>query len=336
VGVAVQGAAFVAGVALLIWCASLALRPENRAQLERLGEAPAWVIASLLGLTLLGLALDGLVFQILLRPVRRLPVGDVLATNALAVFLNYLPFKAGLIARVVVHTRRDGVPLLVVGAMLAAALAVLVCVALPLGLAGAWRGGIDAAWAGAVAAGMLVLGAACVAAARLFAGPAGKARLDRLGRRLPGWRRLSASRAFHSAHAGLAIAADPRVFAAAAIVRLCFFGTMWARFALAARVAGVEIGPEAAVVTGSVFFLIGVVSPGGLLGIREGGTTWLAGAVVLAGVRAESFAVVALVVGAAEAAVNVGAGAVAAAYLRPDRWLLRRADTPTGRTDAES
>jgi len=322
--IALQLIGFAVGVALLAWCASLALRPENRAQLERLGEAPGWVIASILGLTLLGLVLDGLVFHALLGPVRRLKPLGVLATNAVAVFLNYLPFKAGLIARVVVHTRRDGVALLTVGAMLAAALAALACVAIPLGLASAWRGRIDAAWLATSGAGMAVLTVACIAGARLFAGDAGLARLHRLGSRVPGWRRLAGTRAFAGLHAGLAIAAGGRAFAVGVVLRLLFFATMWARFALAARVVGVEIAPESAIIAGSVFFLIGVASPGGMLGVREGGTTWLAGSLALSGVSAESFAVVALVVGAAESVVNVFAGGVGVVWLRPDRWLLRR------------
>lgn len=324
VGIGVQALGFVLGVVLLVWCASLALKPENRAQLERLGEAPAWVIASILGLSLLGLVLDGLVFRLLLGPVKRLPVVDVLATNAVAVFLNYLPFKVGLISRVVVHTRRDGVPILTVGAMLAAALAALVCVALPLGLASAWRGSVDAAWLTAVVVGVAMLTAVCVAGARLFAGDAGLTRLGRVAGRLPGWRRVSGTRAFEGLHAGLAIAAEGRSFGAAVAARLLFFATMWARFALAARVVGVEIGPESAVIAGSIFFLIGVASPGGMLGVREGGTTWLAGSLALSGVSAESFAVVALVVGAAESVVNVFAGGLGVVWLRPDRWLLRR------------
>lgn len=319
-----QIAAFILGVGLLVWCATLALRPENRDQLERLAHAPPAHLAALLALTLLGLALDGLVFHLLLRPVRRIPLPDVLATNALAVFLNYLPFKIGLIARVVVHTRRDGVPLLTVAAMLAAALAVLASVALPLALASAWRGRIDAAWIASTLVGMLLLGGACVLAARAFEGPRGLGRLDRLCGRLPGWRGLSASRAFAAAHAGLAIAADPRTFAAAAAARLLFFASLWARFALAAGLVGAHITPQTAVLAGSIFFLVGVASPGGLLGIREGATTWFAGAVALSGTTAESFAVVALTVGAAESIINVFAGGVAAIYLRPDRWLLPR------------
>jgi hypothetical protein len=314
------------GVALLVWCATLALKPENRAQLERLGEAPPGLIAAILGLTLAGLVLDGLVFFALFRPVKRLAPAGVVATNAVAVLLNYLPFKIGLIARVVIHTRRDGVALFTVGAMLVANAAALACVAVPLGVASAWRGTVDAAWVLAAVGGAVGLTALAVVSARTLAWPAGLARLGRLARPVPALGRLLGSRPFQQLHAGLPMVASPAGFAPAVVLRFLHFATMWTRFWLAARVAGVPIEPESAVVAGSIFFLIGVFSPGGMLGAREGGTTWLAGRLALSGVTADSFAVVALVVGAAESVVNLFLGGFGLVYLRPDRWLFRRRD----------
>lgn len=330
----VQLAGFGVGVALLAWCATLALKPENRAQLERLGEAPPGLIAAILGLTLVGLVLDGLVFHALFRPVKRLAPAGVVATNAVAVLLNYLPFKIGLIARVVIHTRRDGVPLFTVGAMLVANAAALACVALPLGVASAWRGTVDAAWVATAVGGAVGLTGLAIVTARALAGPGGLARMSRAVRFVPmlggALGRALGSRVFQQLHAGLPMVADPRGFAPAVGLRLLHFATMWARFWLAARVAGVPIEPESAVVAGSIFFLIGVFSPGGMLGAREGGTTWLAGRLALSGVTADSFAVVALVVGAAESVVNLFLGGLGLVYLRPDRWLLRRREARAG------
>ena len=44
-------------------------------------------------------------------PVQRLRTLDVVAVNAIATLLNYLPFKLSVISRIVIHNRRDGVPL---------------------------------------------------------------------------------------------------------------------------------------------------------------------------------------------------------------------------------
>nr|HRJ50554.1 hypothetical protein [Phycisphaerales bacterium] len=50
-GVAIQVVGLAVGLALLGWCVSVALRPENRDQLGRLREAPPWMIAGVVGLS---------------------------------------------------------------------------------------------------------------------------------------------------------------------------------------------------------------------------------------------------------------------------------------------
>ncbi|HRQ74272.1 MAG TPA: hypothetical protein PLU35_14715, partial [Phycisphaerales bacterium] len=129
---AVQGLGFVAGLVLLGWCVRAALSPENREQLSKLGDAPAWAVAALLGLSVASVALNGLAFWCALLPARRLHASDVIATNALATFLNYLPFKLSAISRVVIHNRRDRVPLLTIGGWFGAVLGVMVVSLAPL------------------------------------------------------------------------------------------------------------------------------------------------------------------------------------------------------------
>src|SRR5690606_21428503 len=111
---------FLVGLALLGWCVSIALSPENREQLDRLADAGWRPIALLVVLSGLSLALNGAIFWLVLLPARRLRAADVIATNALATFLAYLPFKISLIVRALIHQRRDRVPLVLLGAWMSA------------------------------------------------------------------------------------------------------------------------------------------------------------------------------------------------------------------------
>ena len=197
---------FALGLALLWWCGARALAPENREQLDRLAAAPWWQAALLVALALASAALNGLVFRAVLSPVRAIPATDAVAVNTVATLGNYMPFKLGLVFRVLTHNRRNGVPLLTIGAWLAAMAALMLCVFLPLISAGAWRGRVDALWWLTAAGGIAAMCAAAVLAARFFgAGPAGH------HRRL--WARCRCARACARAAARAQEGADARLAA---------------------------------------------------------------------------------------------------------------------------
>ena len=63
---AIQLAGFLAGLGLLVWCASLAFSEKNRAGLERLGEASAGEVSLLLALSCVGIIVNGLTFWLVL------------------------------------------------------------------------------------------------------------------------------------------------------------------------------------------------------------------------------------------------------------------------------
>lgn len=337
--VAIQVLGFLAGIGLLAWCARVAFKDENREQLARLPEASPWSIGALVGLSAATLVFNGLIFYAQMRPVRRLRALDVVATNAFATLMNYLPFKLSLVSRVVIHNRRDGLPVLTIGAWLGAvAVTFIGTVGVVVGAA-VVLGGVGAAWWGLVGLGLALWVLAQWAGARVFAGERGLARVhataDRFGPALVG--RVMRTGAFTNLHAGLDMLAHPGATCAAVVLRVGDIMSQATRLIVAAAVLGETLGWAEAVVLAAGHFLIGVISPFGMLGTREAGTAGLAGLLTLAAgataAEAEattaSFAVTLLLVTAIEAVVTLAAGGVSVAWLRLDR-LFRRGATDAG------
>lgn len=324
--ITIQVAGFLLGLTMLGWCVSKALEPGNQEQFAKLAGAPAGAILGMLGLTGASILLNGVIFWATLRPVRRLRAVDVVAVNALATFLAYLPFKLSAVTRVVIHNRRDGVPVALIGAWFAAVAGVLIVALLPPVLASLWRPGIDGAWIGATGGGVVMLACAVMIIARFFRGDRGIDRvhaiLDPLRLRVA--QRFLRSKLWLHLHEGFTILSSPGVVAGTVGLRLADAGVQAARLVLAASILGQTLPVEQAVIVSVAYFLIGVVSPTGMLGFREGGAAGLAGALAFA--ASEQFAAVVLLVGAAEAVVNLAGAALGLAWLRPDR-LFKRAES---------
>ena len=148
--IAVQLVGFSVGMALLVWAVRLALNEDNRGQFQRLAEAPPLHVIGLIGLSIATIVLNGMIFHRTLVPVRRLRTLDVVAVNAIATLLNYLPFKLSIISRVLIHNRRDGLPLGQIAGWLAAVGVGGVISFGPVAVVGLWRGTIDAVLAPSV------------------------------------------------------------------------------------------------------------------------------------------------------------------------------------------
>ena len=316
-----QVLAFGAGLGILFLFLHKALAPENREKLEALWKAPAQDIAWLMGLSVLSLALNGGAFWVTLLPVRRLKLVDVQAANAMATLLAYLPLKLSAISRFVIHNRRDGVPLFTIAAWMGAVGIVLVSsLGPPIGAA-VWRGKIDGVFVAVMLGGMAVAYAIVLLVARSFAHAAGLARLHRITDRFNS-RLLNKgmhSTFFHNFHAGFAMLAHPGTLAASMVFRTTDLLIQATRFWLAARVVGVELAWEGAILIATTFFLTGVLSPAGTLGTREGAAT--VAAKLLPGVSGDGFYVVTLVVSASEMLTNAVFGTSGLVYLRPDRLI---------------
>jgi hypothetical protein len=325
---AVQFLGFAGGLALLAWCGAQAFSEDNRAQLERLREASALVVGGLFALSTLSLLLNGLIFWATIAPVRRVRLSSVLATNALATFLAYLPMKLSVAARVLLHNKRDGVPVLQVGGWFTAVGATMAATLLPLGAVGYVFRAVNVPWAATLAVVLAAALAATYIGARVLRtdGALARGRRFLLALRLKFFERLTHTEHFEHLRSGLSMLAHPGGLLGAAGLRLADVGAQAARFLLAAAAVGAALPADDAILVASVYFLIGVFSPAGTLGVREGGAALAAGALGVS--SASAFATVALVVGAAEAITNLAAAGAAVAWLRPDRMLRARAREP--------
>jgi hypothetical protein len=327
---ALQVLGFLIGIALLAWCVHTAFKdPEG---FKRLGQASLRQIAELVGLTIVVVLCSGAVFRETLVPIRKLPMLEVQATNFIACLLVLVPFKLSVLFRVLVHNRRDKVPLLTIGAWFAAVGAVILCVLGPTLLAGIWRRGhADTLWFVSTGGGMFVLLTTLLLIARFFATERGWSWLKGHYGRIPLPARLragstAATALLEKGHEGVRMLASPRVVYGCAILRLMDFAAQAGRIAVAAAIVGQDISWEHALLAGTIFFLITAAAPSGALGAREGGTAWLISA-VLPGLDRDRFMLVVLAVSATEAAVLLVGSVISIAYLRPDR-LLRRGHKP--------
>ncbi len=315
--VLVQLGGFALGLALLAWCVRVALRPENRGALESLSHAPADLVAALVGLSLTTLFLNGTTFWTAIFPVKRVPFWEIQATNAGAALCNYAPFKLGAVLRFVVHSRRHGVPLMTIAAWIAAVTVTMLVALGPLIAAGVWRREADALFWVALLVGAAATYAVALAIARVLAHAEGLTRLHRMSDR-PGLRwllRLMHTRVFHHLHAGFAMLAHPWSFGLGVALRVLDLLVQAARFMVAARLAGMELTFEGALIVSGAYFLVSVVSPAGSLGVRE----WASSRLALFGMSMDSLTVVALTVTASEMLVNMVCGTAGLAFLRPGR-----------------
>lgn len=318
---------FVAGLGLMVWCVSLALSPDNQRQFARLREASLGQIGSLVGLSILVVMISGTVFRQTLAPVRRLPMIDVQATNAIASLLALLPFKLSVVFRVVVHNRRDGVPLLTIGAWFAAVAAVMAATLTPILAFSLWRQRADAVWIGGSLAGVALSIGLLLTVARRLSRERAWQWFSGVWSRLPLPRPLRSPGLQERAHEGVRMLAHPGAVLTCAGLRMTDMLVQAARFMVAAAILGQPLQWDQAVIAGGTFFLIGAVAPSGQIGAREMGT---AGALhaVLPQVDVDRFAIVVLLISAVETAVLLAGSMVGLAYLRPDR-LLRLGHKPS-------
>lgn len=314
---------FCIGIGLLVWCVHGAL--QNPEGFRKLGQATPGHVALLVGFTLVIIVTSGTIFRETLRPIRKLPMLEVQATNFIACLLVLAPFKLSVFFRILVHNRRDKVPLLTIGAWFAAVAVVILCVLVPTLGAGVWRGRADVLWFATAGGGSFVLLTTLLLIARFFATDRGWEWLKRLYARIPMPARLragsvAANALLEKAHEGVRMLASLRVVYGCALLRMVDFAAQAGRIAVAAAIVGQPISWESALLAGTIFFLITAAAPSGAIGTREGGTAWLITA-VLPGIDEGLFKVVVIAVSATEAVVLLVGTVASIAYLRPDRLL---------------
>jgi hypothetical protein len=314
---------FLIGIGLLGWCVTVALK--KRESLAKLADATPGQIAALIGVTIVVVLASGAAFRETLRPIKKLPMLEVQAVNFIACLFALLPFKLSVVFRVLVHNRRDGVPLLTIGAWFGAVGVVILCVLAPMLGAGIWRGSADTIWFITAGGGMLGCLLAVLLVARALATERGWAWAQRVYAKLPLPAKLrhgsiAATMLFEKSHEGVRMLASPRVIFGCAALRLLDFAAQAGRIWIAAAIVGQTIQWDQALLAGSIFFLITAAAPSGALGAREGGTAWIIGA-VLPHLDREQFMVVVLVVSGTETVVLLVGSMVGLAYLGPGRLV---------------
>ncbi len=297
--IAFQVIGMAIGIAVFIWAVRLVLAPENQEQLRALTSAPPREIALLALLTAAGVCVNGALFWIALRPLRKLPLTDVIAVNAIATFLSVLPFKLNLLTRVLIHHRRDHVPFRDLIAWLGAVAALGLAGLIPLAGASVWRGTLDPLWWAAAAGGLVAFGALAVWLGRLSADHKWLATLS-----LGSWR----------------IVRHPTPVVASLGVRLVDVALLAGRFLVVASIIGVDLTASHAVILATLWFALSVAAPTGTLGYREG----LLVVVGSGGLDAGAVATLALGVMVAEVVVSGALAIAGALWLRLDRLFILR------------
>jgi len=311
---ALQAAAAVASIALLVWAASLALTPENQDRLRGLADAPPHLVAALVALVVASVVLNGAIFQVVLGHTTRLGVLYVSAVTAMATLVAYAPFKLSLLLRAFIHRRRDRLRYKTLVAWFAATAGLSLCVLVPATLASMGRASLDATWAlGTLAAPALLLALAVVVA-----------------------RRVRTVRALHAVTLGAAdYAVSPARVAAVGLLRLADLASMAARFWIAAHILGIGFTPADAVFASAVYFVTGILSPSGNLGAREGAVTGVGFLPVVTSASGD-LALVALTVTAAEILGALLAAAAGFLYVRPDRLLAALPESPADQRSGDT
>ncbi len=315
--VLIQVIGFAASIAALGWAVKMALTEENRAQLENLQNASAGQVMALVGLSFSSVAINGLIFWVVIRPVHRIRATDVISTNAIATLLAYLPFKLSLVARIAIHRKRDGVPVLTIGAWFAAIGVLMLAVLGPMALVSFVLQDVSLLWWVGVVGSVAIGVGAVIVMARVFYGERGVRRIASVGM-LRGW---TEKESFARLHAGFDMIACPWSSSWAGILRMLDVLAFAGRFVVAAAVLGLPISGSDALLLGSVYFLIGVFSPFGMLGTREAGTI---GAAALFGVSSVAIgdggegpiAAAVVFITAVETVVNLGCAGFGVAWLR--------------------
>ncbi len=337
--IAIQIVGFLASIAALGWCLRTALKPENREQFSKLADAPAELILALLGLSFLSLSLNGLAFWLAIIPISRLRLPDVLATNGVCTFLGYLPFKAGAIVRFAIHNRRDKVPVPTIGAWFGSVAVVMTIVFSVMISTAILRGRIDALWLIFATTGATMFGFFLMLIARLFRGESGLQRLEHLVglTRIAALKRPLRWKIWLQLHAGFDILASPVAVFGGIANRMLDSAVQAGRFVVAAKILKLtgfpiaDLSLQQALMVSLLYFVVGIVSPSGLAGLREGAVgAWGAPLLAMSGMSSadgdKTFIALGLLVSATEFFAYILGGGLGLAWLRPDRLLKLRKD----------
>lgn len=318
----VQLVGFGFGVVLLIWCVRLVLSEENRDTLLKLKDASAIEIVLLLSVAASSIILNAVIFWATIRPLHKIRLSDMIATNGICTFLSYLPFKVSVIARWLIHGRRDGVPTLTIGTWFLVVVGLMIVTIFPMGLAFLRPSGVGWWWWLLVGAAIAIAHWIAMLAARWLQGEPGLARMRAI--RVP--KKILEHTLVRRLHEGADMAADGHAAWIAGIARVLDVGGFTLRIGIAAAILGVELTIEDTIVIGLAYFISGVVSPFGTVGTREASALVMAHSVGVAAAELQEAALITaiLLVTVTDAMTSFLGAGFGLAWLRADRLLSNR------------
>ncbi len=328
----VQLAGFVVSVSIVLWLVSVATSGEQAEALKQLREISTPQVVVLIGLSVTTLVLNGVLFWVASRPARwsrRVTLAGVLATNAVATMLAYLPFKVSAAVRAGIHLRRDGLTVAQLFAWWGCFFAAMGGTIGPMALASVWRGEMDTLWWLACGLGMTACYLGSLMMARWLANDRGHRWLAVSAGAGP-WRRVLTPVRVEELHESFAIIGHARWLLAAYAIRVVDMLVQAMRFRSASEALGEGMSLSDGVVVATGYFAMLVLSPFGALGAREAGAVG-AGAIVGSGGPAgasveaavEKLAATTLLVTGAEVVTLLALGLISLAWLGPG--LLRGA-----------
>jgi hypothetical protein len=133
---------------------------------------------------------------------------------------------------------------------------------------------------------------------------------------------------FRRLHAGASMSADPHAIIGTTLARVLDIASFGLRFWIAAKILGVHLTGEEALLIGLAYLVVGVISPFGTVGTREGAAIAMAVAagVVTAETEQDALLTGILLVSVSEAAT----GLIGAGVALPWRRLAPRRQAPHG------
>ena len=315
----IQIIGFAGGLAALVWAVRVATSPQNREQLAKLSDATAGELILLMSLAATSVAVNGFIFWVVLNPVHKIRLTDVISINAIATLLAYLPFKLSVVSRFVIHNRRDKVPVVTIGAWILAEGILMAAVFGPIALVSLWQQEINTIWVITSLIGIYVCTIVGSWIARQLAGDIGIERLSKLGIKDA----IIARPSFMRLHSGFDMLGNARSTFLTNTFRIIDILAFALRFYIAARVLELPISAPDSLLLGATYFMIGAASPFGMLGTREAGTIAMASMVGISSAALSEdatgtvpIAATVLFVTAIEALVNLTCAGFGLAWLR--------------------
>jgi len=167
-GIVANLVGFAIGMALLIWCLTLAWKTEDGlTPWDHFRDAEWWMISGMIFATVISLIVNAVTFQIALHPVREVGFWNMQKLNLACNALNYLPLRPGMISRIAYHLRVDRVSVLELGACFGVVAIILLLVAAVVGFASLVHPQFDLLWIGIACAGLIISALFVMVLARL-------------------------------------------------------------------------------------------------------------------------------------------------------------------------